>query len=82
MELANPNPKGRKGLNSLIHQQHIWKHTIDRQCYTLIFLFIGLDVVILWHMHNHLLQHIIHAIDHYHDIMVPPTFEAHSNNQE
>jgi hypothetical protein len=26
--------------------------------------------------------HIIHTIHHYHDIMVPPTFEAHSNNQE
>ncbi len=33
MELVNPNPKERKGIKSLIHQQHIWKHIIDRQCY-------------------------------------------------
>ena len=36
-ELVNPNPKGRKGLKSLIYKQHISKHIIDRQCYILIF---------------------------------------------
>ncbi len=48
MQLVNPNPKGRKGLKSLFDQQHISKHIIDRQCYTLFSLSIGLDVVILW----------------------------------
>ena len=44
MELVNPNPKGRKGLKSLIYQQHISKHIIDRQYYTLISWLIGLYV--------------------------------------
>jgi hypothetical protein len=35
MQLVNPNPKGRKCLKSLIDQQHISKHIIDRQCYRL-----------------------------------------------
>ena len=80
-------PKGRKCLKSLIYQQHIWKHIIDRQCYTLFSWSIGLDVVILWHKvwpreQPFVLLHNIHAIHYYHDIMVPPPFEAHSNNQE